>query len=166
MSDKYKDLKFQTLMWCHLGVQPTNQSIYTTNTTLFSPGSSKYSAHRKEKSAQKAANLCKFWATASQSTLVETEGSSLWHMLSLESIIIPWKQLPTLKRGCTAGSCRNMAIPNTSEIKCVRRRWVTVWCMWKSEERTQILASNQSYLSSDGRKMGLSGPGVWLIWKS
>lgn len=73
----------------------------------------------------------------------------------------PFRQEPTLKRGCTAGSCRNMAMLNTSETKCVRKRCVTVWWMWKSDERTQILASSQSYVASEGRKMGLSGPGFW-----
>lgn len=79
--------------------------------------------------------------------------------------IQPFMQEPTLKRGCTAGSCRNIAMLNTSETKCVRKRWVTVWWMWKSDERTQILASSQSYVASEGRNMGLSGPGSWPSWK-
>lgn len=54
---------------------------------------------------------------------------------------------------------------NTSETKCVRKRWVTVWWMWKSDERTQIFASSQSYVASEGRNMGLSGPGFWPSWK-
>ncbi len=54
-----------------------------------------------------------------------------------------------------------MAMPKTSDIRCVLRRCVTVWCIWKSEDLTQILASNQSYWSSIGRKMGLSSPGFW-----
>lgn len=73
--------------------------------------------------------------------------------------IHPFMQELTLKRGCTAGNCRNIAMLNTSETKCVRKRWVTVWWMWKSDERTQILASSQSYVASEGRNMGLSGPG-------
>jgi hypothetical protein len=39
-----------------------------------------------------------------------------------------------------------------------------VWWMWKSLERTQILAKSQSYFASEGRKMGFSSPGVWLSW--
>lgn len=71
------------------------------------------------------------------------------------------KENITLKTGWTAGSCLYMAIPKTSDIRCVLRRCVTVWCTWKSEDLTQILASNQSYWSSIGRKIGLSSPGVW-----
>lgn len=68
----------------------------------------------------------------------------------------------TLKMGCTAGSWRYMAMPKTSDTRCVRRRWVIVWWTWKSLERTQILARSQSYFASEGRKMGFSSPGTWL----
>lgn len=70
----------------------------------------------------------------------------------------------TLKMGCTAGSWRYMAMPNTSDTRCVRSRWVMVWWTWKSLERTQILARSQSYFASEGKKMGFSAPGAWLSW--
>lgn len=68
----------------------------------------------------------------------------------------------TLYTGWTAGSCLYMAIAKTSVIRCVLNRCVMVWWCWKSAERTQILASSQSYWSSVVRKIGFSLPGVCL----
>lgn len=49
-----------------------------------------------------------------------------------------------------------------SQSKCVHRKCVLFSCTRNSELRTHVLASSQSISQSVGRKMGLSGPGVWL----
>lgn len=55
-----------------------------------------------------------------------------------------------------------MAMEKASHSKCVHRKCVLFSCTKNSELRTHVLASSQSNSQSVGRKMGLSGPGVWL----
>lgn len=89
------------------------------------------------------------------------KNKELVNLLVISQAIDQWTF--TLYTGWTAGSCLNMAMPNTSVIKCVLSRCVTVWWIWKSDERTQILASSQSYSESVGRKIGFSF-GSWPSW--
>lgn len=70
----------------------------------------------------------------------------------------------TLKRGWQWGSCRSVARAKTSGSRCACSRCVRASWTENSALRTQVLASSQSHLSSLGRKMGLSGPGVCLSW--
>lgn len=77
----------------------------------------------------------------------ETEHQSVSQTISrlADQSMHELNQRLTLYTGWTAGSCLYMAIANTSVIRCVLSRWVMVWWWWKSAERTQILASSQSY---------------------
>ena len=71
----------------------------------------------------------------------------------------------TLKSGWQWGSWRSVARLKTSATRCPCNRCVRASWMENSAFRTHVLASSQSHLSSLGRKMGLSGPGVWLSYR-
>ena len=58
------------------------------------------------------------------------------------------------------GKLRSSDTVNTSASRWVRSRWALSWCMLKSALLTKILAINQSYSESVGKKMGLSSAGV------
>ena len=70
----------------------------------------------------------------------------------------------TLKRGWQWGSWRSVAKAKTSGTRCACNRCVRASWMENSALRTHVLASSQSHSESLGRKMGQSGPGVWLSW--
>lgn len=71
----------------------------------------------------------------------------------------------TLYIGWTAGSCRMVAIQNTSTTKCVRSRCDNTWKTWNSAWRTHIFANNQARGGSLGRNMGVSLSGFCSSWK-
>lgn len=70
----------------------------------------------------------------------------------------------TLKSGWHCGSWRSVAIVKTSGSRWACSRCVRASLTENSAFRTHVLASSQSHSESLGRKMGQSGPGVWLSW--
>lgn len=60
------------------------------------------------------------------------------------------------------GSCLSTARQKASATRWVPSRWEMPSWLKNSALRTHVLASSQSHSESLGRKMGQSGPGVWL----